>query len=90
MSRPRRAAAKHFSGNPIASFVPLETKEANLANGQFAKSTIGAFVDEQIGDAWNNVMYKHESVAKAFGAAQNLVVQQEHSQPGGVLATGVG
>jgi ABC-type glycerol-3-phosphate transport system substrate-binding protein len=83
-------AAKHFSGNPIASFVPLETKEANLANGQFAKSTIGAFVDQQIGDAWNNVMYKHESVAKAFGAAQNLVVQQEHSQPGGVLATGVG
>ena len=80
-------ASHHFSGNPIAGFVPLETKEANLANGQFAKSTIDAYVDTQIGDAWNNVMYKHESVTQAFDAAQNLVVQQEHNTQGGVLAS---
>jgi hypothetical protein len=79
-------AAKHFPGNPIASFVPLETKEAALGNGQYAKSTIGAYVDTAIGDAWNNVMYKHESVTKAFDDAQSLVEQQEHSQPGGILA----
>ncbi len=83
-------AAKHFPGNPMANFVPLETKEAALGQGQYAKSTIGAYVDTAIGDAWNNVMYKDESVTKAFDDAQSLVEQQEHSQPGGILADSAG
>jgi ABC-type glycerol-3-phosphate transport system substrate-binding protein len=80
-------ASKHFSGNPIAKYVSLETKEASLGDGRWAKSTIDAFVDTEIGDAWDNVMYKHESVTAAFDAAQQLVVQQEHSTSGGVVAS---
>ena len=80
-------ASHHYSGNPIAGFVPLETQEAAVGDGQFAKSTIDAFVDTQIGDAWDNVMYKHESITKAFDAAQSLVVQEEHNTQGGILAS---
>lgn len=72
-------------GNPMAGLVPMELKEAARADWAYPRSTINDQVTTTLNDAWNNIMYKGQSVTTALNAAQKTVAGQEHSSPGGVL-----
>jgi ABC-type glycerol-3-phosphate transport system substrate-binding protein len=73
-----------FAGNPIAKLVPLEEKEAAVANYSYPDSTVLPAVYTSVTNAWSAIVYKGESVQRAFDAAQAQVSHMEHTTPGGI------
>lgn len=76
---------KHgFAGNPIASLVPMEKAEAAVADYGFPDSTILSSVYTAVANAWESVVYKHESIKQAFDSAQAVVAHEEQTTPGAI------
>lgn len=74
-----------FPGNPMASVVTLEKKEANVARWTYPKTTIDIPVNTLMTDAWDNIVYHHQSVTEALRSAQSQVEHDEQTTPGGKL-----